>query len=261
MKRWLFSLLGVALIQGTAGTAVADKDRFEVGEEVKNFTLKVVNTEDAGEPYVSIERYYGPEAKDPKKAILLSFFATYCEPCKREMPYLGALYNLYKDKGLVILSISIDKEAEQIDFVKNLAKESNVGYPVLSDRFNIVAKRFYISKLPCVYLVNAEGKVSMVNVGYNDDISRTLLESIRKAIGEPITDPVPDVLAKYMTGQRGETAVDVKGNGTAAAHPGAAATGDKPADGSGDAVDTGKDQIKGKTKAKSKKAKGKKKGK
>ena len=210
MRRWIGQLLAVSLLQGGAATALADKDRFEVGEEVKTFTLKVVNTEDVGEPYISIERYYGPEAKEPKKAVILSFFATYCEPCKREMPYLAALHNLYKDKGLAVLSISIDREPEQIEFVKNLARDSNVSFPVLSDRFNIVAKRFYIAKLPCVYLVNGEGKVSLVSVGYSDDISKSLLEGVRKAVGEPSTDPVPEVLVKYMTDLKGAAAIDVR---------------------------------------------------
>jgi thiol-disulfide isomerase/thioredoxin len=259
MNRWLSSVLGLVLAQGVASAALAEKDRFELGEEVKNFTLKVVNAGEGGEPYVSIERYYGPEAKEPKKAILLSFFATYCEPCKREMPYLAALYNLYKDKGLVVLSISIDKEAEQIDFVKNLAKEANATFPVLSDRFNIVAKRFYIAKLPCVYLINGEGKVAMVNVGYSDDIGKSLLESIRKAIGEPLTDPIPDSLAKYVTGQKGETSVDVKPEA-------GVATGDKPGDAAADLAVESATKVKGKAKGKDKekgksKGKGKKKGK
>ncbi|MBI5510552.1 MAG: TlpA family protein disulfide reductase [Deltaproteobacteria bacterium] len=261
MMRTTLALLGMFLAQTTAAQA-NEKDRFEVGEEVKNFTLKVVNTDEAGEPYVSVERYYGAEAKEPKKAILLSFFATYCEPCKREMPYLGALYNLYKDKGLMILSISIDKEADQIEFIKNLAKQSNVSFPVLSDRFNIVAKRFYISKLPCVYLVTGEGKVAFVNVGYNDDISRALLENIRKSIGEPTTDPVPDVLAKYMSGHPGEATTDAKtepapaGAEAAAAAKSAEAAAAEPA-----APDTkAKGKAKGKDKGKAK-GKGKKKGK
>ena len=80
---------------------------------------------------------------------------------------------------------------------------------MLSDRFNIVAKRYFIAKLPCVYLVGADGKVSMVNVGYNDDISRALLDNIRKAVGEPTTDPIPEQLAAHLGGQGAPEAVNV----------------------------------------------------
>lgn len=180
--------------------AHAGKDSMDVGEQVKHFTLKVVNADDVGRAYVGIDEYVGDNPKEPKQAALLSFFATYCEPCKREMPYLAALYDLYKDKGLVILSISIDKDPEPINEVGELAKKHNVKYPVLSDRFNIVAKRYFISKLPCMYLVDGDGKVAMVKVGYDDDVSKDLLDNIRTALGQPLSDPVPEVLVPFMHG-------------------------------------------------------------
>ena len=52
-----------------AGTARAGKEHLDVGEAVKNFTLKVVNPDEAGVPYVGIDSFYGPEAKTPKKAM------------------------------------------------------------------------------------------------------------------------------------------------------------------------------------------------
>lgn len=258
MMRWVCRVVGFAAVLALAPAAMADKDRYDIGESVKNFTLKVVNAEEAGQPYVGIDRYYGAEAKEPKKAILLSFFATYCEPCKREMPYLAALYDTYRDKGLMILSVSIDKEKEKIDEVAALAKESNVKFPVLSDRFNIVAKRYFIEKLPCVYLVDGSGKVAMVKIGYNDDVSKDLLDNIRTAIGEPTSDPVPDVLARYMHGNTGESTVDVpKDDGdTPPAETGDTTAegdtkpGDKPEDG---AVAEVKDEQPEKAKKKKKK--------
>jgi len=252
MMHWLCRVVGFAAVLAFAPAALADKDRYAVGEPVKNFTLKVVNAAEAGQPYVGIDRYYGAEAKEPKKAILLSFFATYCEPCKRELPYLAALYDTYADKGLMILSVSIDKEKEKIDEVASLAKKSNVKFPVLSDRFNIVAKRYFIEKLPCMYLVDSAGKVAMVKVGYNDDVSKDLLDNVRTAIGEPTSDPVPDGLVRYMHGNTGDSSVDVPPDDTGDAPPPAdAATGDgdKPAD----AAEVKAEPEKGKKKKKGKK--------
>ena len=55
---------------------VSAKDRYDVGEQVPVFTLKALNSNESGEAYVSIDKYYGESAKDPKKALLISFFAT-----------------------------------------------------------------------------------------------------------------------------------------------------------------------------------------
>jgi thiol-disulfide isomerase/thioredoxin len=252
--------MAAAVMLGTATAALAERDRYDVGEAVKNFTLKVVNPEDVGHPYIGIDRFYGPEAKEPKKAILVSFFATYCEPCKREMPYLAALYDTYADKGLMILSVSIDKEAEKIDEVAALAKEARVKFPILSDRFNIVAKRYFIEKLPCVYLVDGAGKVAMVKIGYSDDISRDLLDNIRTAIGEPTSDPVPDALAHHMAGHDGATAPpSSEGAGDAEKTASASAAGEgQEGNAKAVAAESG-DQGKKKKKAKRKKRKRKRK--
>lgn len=249
-------VLVVAVVLGTwAGEARAEKDKFEVGEPVQVFALRAVNSDVIGENLVAVDKYFGAEAKDPKKAILVSFFATYCEPCKREMPYLAALYDTYKDKGLMVMSVSIDRDAEQIEFVKNLAAQSNVKFPVLSDRFNIVAKRYFISKLPLVYLINGEGKVALARVGYNDDISRTLLDEVRKLVGEPTTSPVPDALARFMGGHGAAPAT------AEAAPPTPTATDATPASVQGsDEAPAAEPVKKGKgKKGKAKKAKGKKK--
>lgn len=250
-----------AVLLGWMGAARADKDRYDVGEVVPAFTLKAVNPEESGEPYVGLDRYYGPNAKEPKKTILLSFFATYCEPCKKEMPLLSALYDTYKDKGLAVLSVSIDKETDKVDFVKTLAKQAGARFPVLTDRFNIVAKRYFINKLPNVYIINSEGKVAMVNVGYNDDISRQMVDEIRKGLGEPLTDPIPDVIAKHI-GKGGGTEVAAveatkpKEEVAAANAPAEKTEADKKAE----AEKVAKEKDKGKSKGKAKgKSKGKKK--
>jgi alkyl hydroperoxide reductase subunit AhpC len=256
--------LGVAAFGARTASA---KDRYDPGEEVPAFTLKVVNAEESGESYVSLDKYFGAESKTPKKAILVSFFATYCEPCKREIPYLAALYDTYKDKGLQVLLITIDKDAPKIDVAKELAQKASVKFPLLSDRFNIVARRYFIEKLPCVYVLNAQGKVSLVNVGYTDDVSRIFLDEIRKNIGEPTSDPVPEGLVSYLNhgggaaapaadhggGEAVATADDGAEEGsteTAAATDGGATT---------TASDDGTDEDDGKKKGKKKKKRGKKK--
>jgi len=222
-----FAIACVAGIIALGAARAEAKDRYDVGEEVPAFTLKVVNTDDSGETYVSLDKYFGADSKTPKKAILVSFFATYCGPCKREMPYVAALYETYKDKGFQALLVTIDKEAEKIDEAKTLAKNAGVKFPLLSDRFNIVARRYFIEKLPCVYILNAQGKVAMVNVGYTDDASKAFLDEIRKNIGEPTSDPIPASLESYFNhgGEAAAAPGDGHGETVAAATEGGAGDG------------------------------------
>ncbi len=184
-------------VLATAGS----KEKFDVGEAAPTFALRAVNPEVIGENLVAVDRYFGADAKQPKKAVLLSFFATWCEPCKKELPFLAALYDTYKDKGLMVLSVSIDREAEQIDTIKTLASNVNAKYPVLSDRFNIVAKRYMVAKLPLVYVMSPDGKVAFSRVGFTEDTPRALAEEVRKLIGESGA-PMPDTLTRFLGSQQ-----------------------------------------------------------
>jgi peroxiredoxin len=201
--------LGIGFLLSLATTTVLAADtQLELGEEVNRFTLKAINADVVKERFVSIDRFYGPEAEEPKKAILLTFFATYCEPCKREMPFLVALYDIYRDRGLAVISVSIDSAEEQVEVARKLAETNKVSFPMLSDNYNIVAKRYLVSKLPCVYIIDGSGRVAFANIGYNDNMSRLLLDKIREALGVPATDPVPELLAKHMAGNSGPAVVD-----------------------------------------------------
>lgn len=189
------AVIGAVLGYGATGLAA---NGLAVGDRVQGFALKAVNSDTIGENLVAIDNYFGPEAKTPKKAILLSFFATYCEPCKKEMPFLAALYDEYGGKGLSVMSVSIDRDSDKVEFVKSLAADSGVKFPVLTDRFNIVAKRYYVEKLPLVYLIDGQGRIAMIKTGYTEDATRTIFDEVRRILGEPSSGPVPGALASHL---------------------------------------------------------------
>lgn len=189
-----------------------------VGARVKLFTLKALNADSyQGRPYVSLGDYFGTDAKEPKKAVLLSFFATYCEPCKREMPFLAALQESYADQGLQVLIVSIDKEADKIAEVKKRAEDANIKFPVLSDRFNLVARRYLVDSLPNVYIVDSTGTVVFTKVGYDEDVSVELHSVVRKNLGVAASDPVPPALIAFVRGAEQPPAIPVSSPGPAGA--------------------------------------------
>ena len=211
MRRWLVFCCALSILLGVSSRLwAADADHFNVGQEVPTFALKAVNPEViSGNSLVRLDDYVGGEAKEKKKAVLLTFFATYCEPCKREMPFLALLDATYRARGLQVLSVTIDKETEKIDIARALATQNNVKFPVLSDHYNIVARRYMISKLPCVYLINEENKVAMVNIGYGNDTSKTMLDEIRKALSVPASEPTPEAITTYFATHRGPDQAEV----------------------------------------------------
>jgi peroxiredoxin len=89
------------------------------------------------------------------KVVLLNFWATWCPPCRKEMPDLEALYNQFKDGGLVILAIS-DEDAGK---VQPFLARQNVTYPVLLDPGRKVNERFQIEGIPKSFVYDREGKL------------------------------------------------------------------------------------------------------
>ncbi len=98
------------------------------------------------------------------KVILLNFWATWCPPCKTELPGFVELYDQYKDKGLVILGISGDDDAETL---RTFAKEWNLNYPMIVGRDETALLDAYgpIFGYPITVLVGRDGAVCGRHVG------------------------------------------------------------------------------------------------
>jgi peroxiredoxin len=89
------------------------------------------------------------------KVVMVNFWATWCQPCRREMPDLDALYKRFKDQGLVILGIS-DEESGK---VKELLAEQKVSYPILLDPGRKVNEAFRIEGIPKNFVYDRDGKL------------------------------------------------------------------------------------------------------
>jgi len=89
------------------------------------------------------------------KVVLVNFWATWCQPCRREMPDLDALYQRFKDQGLVVLAIS-DEEAGKIN---ELLAEKKVSYPILLDPGSRVYKLFRLDGIPKSFIYDRDGQL------------------------------------------------------------------------------------------------------
>jgi alkyl hydroperoxide reductase subunit AhpC len=194
-------------LMGLASPASGAKNSLAIGEVAPTFTVKALNREVVNESSFGLDQYLA-KGKTPKKLIILTFFATYCEPCKREMPFLAALYDEYGERGLQVMLVSIDKEPAKADVAAQLAKKNGVRFPVLADRFNILARRYLIEKLPCVYVISPDGKIYDNKVGYDDDATGWLHGVVRKGLAEPADAPIPESLKKWLEAKKGAAPTD-----------------------------------------------------
>jgi thiol-disulfide isomerase/thioredoxin len=171
----------------------------EVDKPAPTFRLPVYNEKAFGLPNVGLDNFVGSESNDKKtKVLVVSFMASFCGPCKKEMPYLQTLHEKHQADGLRVMMISIDGDLEGQKKVSELIEENKVTFPVARDRFNIVARRWLGTKspLPSLFFVRPDGSVASVHRGYSQDGAEVLAEELTRTLGVKVDKPVVAAVEK-----------------------------------------------------------------
>ena len=109
------------------------------------------------------------------KVVLLNFWATWCPPCRREMPNMEKLYQRFSEKGLVVLAVSDEKRQTVEDFLK----KQNYTFPVLLDPDRTVNTAFGIEGIPNSFLFDRQGRLVAQSIDMRTE--RQFLEMFRSA--------------------------------------------------------------------------------
>jgi thiol-disulfide isomerase/thioredoxin len=115
------------------------------------------------------------------EVVLINFWATWCGPCRQEMPVLDAIYAKYQLAGLIMFGINIDDD--QDDAVE-MAKTLKVGYPILFDDRKEVSRAYQLNSMPLTVLVDREGVVRFVSDGFKPGYEKVYAEKLRELLGE-----------------------------------------------------------------------------
>ena len=96
------------------------------------------------------------------KHVIINFWATWCGPCRSEMPAIEEVYQRHRDDGLVILAINV---RESNGDISPYIKKIGVTFPVLLDRTGQVSSRYRVKAMPTTYLINPDGRIDGVREG------------------------------------------------------------------------------------------------
>ncbi len=114
------------------------------------------------------------------KPVFLDFWATWCGPCRRALPHTQAFSEKYKDKAH-IFAVNVREGKET---VKAFMERNKYSFPVLMDKTGEVASAYRVSGIPQFVVIDANGKVALVKVGYGPGVEKELERALEKAIKE-----------------------------------------------------------------------------
>ena len=112
---------------------------------------------------------------------MVNFWATWCGPCRQEMPLLEELHSRYERVGFSLLGVNIDDNSSK---AMNMARELGVTFPVLFDSRKDVSKLYQVDAMPVTVLIDREGTVRYVHQGYKPGYEDKYLDQIRSLLRE-----------------------------------------------------------------------------
>jgi peroxiredoxin len=141
-----------------------------IGQKAPDFATTTLD----GEKFVLKEYLSQPG----NKVLILTFFATWCEPCKDDLKFLQKLHDQYKDQGLRVLCVFTGR-LSKVKAAKEYLAKLEVNLPVLLDKRRVVSKRYKVTGLPCNYVIDKEGILKFKCLGCSEDVKRKFEVNLR----------------------------------------------------------------------------------
>ena len=163
MKAIRFLLPVIMLVMAGQVNAVMLQD------EAPDFTL-----ENLAGGNMRLEEYRG-------QVVLINFWASWCGPCRQEMPILYRLHHRYVDTGFAVLGINVEGET---DPAQEIVDRTNVTFPILIDDGQKVSEMYALEAMPSTVVVDRDGVVRYIHRGYKPGDEAKYVEVVKQLIRE-----------------------------------------------------------------------------
>ena len=115
------------------------------------------------------------------EVVLLNFWATWCPPCRKEMPSMAALHRKYAEKGLKVVAVSVDRDANDLSA---FVREYKLPFQVLHDADSAVSRDYSVFRFPETFLIDRQGKVRYHLAGAKEWMSEPVTKIIEGLLNE-----------------------------------------------------------------------------
>lgn len=120
-------------------------------------------------------------AEQRGKVVMINFWASWCGPCRKEMPLLDELYQRYEPAGFTLFGVNVEQNPEA---AQRFLEDVGVSFPILYDPESSVSQRYQVDAMPTTVMVDRDGQVRYVNRGYKDGDEEKYRKQVRELIRE-----------------------------------------------------------------------------
>lgn len=113
--------------------------------------------------------------------VMINFWASWCGPCKQEMPILNDMYLKYRDMGFTLLAVNVEEDSAK---AQNMIRELKVVFPVLFDTENKVSEMYKVEAMPSTVLVDRSGNMRYLHRGYVPGTEDEYVRQVRELMRE-----------------------------------------------------------------------------
>ena len=163
MKNRIAALVAAALVVALPATGAAPSG------PAPPFTL---TSRDGSQ--LSLSQYKG-------QVVMLNFWASWCGPCKTEMPLLENIYKKYNRMGFTLIGVNVEPDSKDADA---WLKQTPVSFPVIYDKDSKVSKLYDVSGMPSTVIIDRKGNIRLLHRGYKPGDENEYQDSIRSLIRE-----------------------------------------------------------------------------
>lgn len=115
------------------------------------------------------------------RVVMVNFWATWCGPCRVELPQLARLHDKYRSSGFLLLGVNIDDDPNA---ARALAAKLGLKFPVLFDSEKKVVAAYDLNAMPATVLIDRDGKVRHLHRGYKDGVEQLYEQQVRALLKE-----------------------------------------------------------------------------
>lgn len=115
------------------------------------------------------------------QVVLINFWASWCSPCRQELPLLSKIYSQYRGAGFALLAVNVDDNRKDAE---GMLKRLDLKFPTLFDGNKRVAKLYGVDTMPATLVIDRDGRVRYVHRGYYDGYERKYEQQVRELLKE-----------------------------------------------------------------------------